>query len=170
MGRKMDNKIEEVKKVLRDALWMAYCSGRANNKYIPEEVLPDLMKRCQLFEPKVIPKCFKCGQLMFWYEPWGMYICESWKNMEGGCKTWLSCDEPKPDDIPLLIDKRIIAMVANVKDAECQQKMEEIFKEIESRAVTDREGIICVPIGKRKIVTNKIVEELAQWWQSLKDK
>ncbi len=45
----INNRIEEVKKILREALWMAYCSGRANNKYIPEEVLPDLMKRCQLF-------------------------------------------------------------------------------------------------------------------------
>ena len=45
-------KEEEVKKILKEALWMAYCSGRANNKYIPEEVLPDLMKRCQLLEPQ----------------------------------------------------------------------------------------------------------------------
>jgi len=39
----------KVREILREALWRAYCSGRANNEYIPEEVLPDLMKRCQLF-------------------------------------------------------------------------------------------------------------------------
>lgn len=40
--------IDEVKKILGEALWMAYCSGRAGIKYMPEEVLPDLLKRCQL--------------------------------------------------------------------------------------------------------------------------
>lgn len=45
----LQDRIEEVKKQIREALWMAYCSGRAGNKYIPEEVLPDLLKRCQLF-------------------------------------------------------------------------------------------------------------------------
>jgi len=46
------SKIEDVKKILRDALWMAYCSGMAMNRYIPEEVLPDLMKRCHMSEPE----------------------------------------------------------------------------------------------------------------------
>ena len=41
---------EKVKKILKDALWQAYCEGRASNRYIPEEVLPNLMKRCQLFK------------------------------------------------------------------------------------------------------------------------
>ena len=48
----MRNHVEEVKKILQEALWKAYCSGRANNEYIPEEVLPDLIKRCRLFEGK----------------------------------------------------------------------------------------------------------------------
>jgi len=37
--------LTEANKILKDALWMAYCSGRAKNKYIPEEVLPELWKR-----------------------------------------------------------------------------------------------------------------------------
>jgi len=29
--------------ILKDALWKAYCNGRANNVYIPEEVIPRLV-------------------------------------------------------------------------------------------------------------------------------
>lgn len=31
-------------KILRETLWRAYCEGKANNKYVPEEVLPRLLK------------------------------------------------------------------------------------------------------------------------------
>lgn len=31
-------------KLLEEKLYMAYCSGRANNTYIPKEVSPDLLK------------------------------------------------------------------------------------------------------------------------------
>jgi len=34
--------IEGIEKSLKDALWMAYCNGRAGNEYVPEEVLPGL--------------------------------------------------------------------------------------------------------------------------------
>ena len=51
-------KEEEVKNILKEALWVAYCTGRADGKYYPEEVLPDLIKRCQLFQPPdELPKC-----------------------------------------------------------------------------------------------------------------
>ena len=42
------NKRGEVKNILEEALYKAYCDGRANNTYIPEEVSPELMKRLNL--------------------------------------------------------------------------------------------------------------------------
>ncbi len=38
----MDNKEQEIEKILMSALMKAYNNGRANNKYIPEEVIPGL--------------------------------------------------------------------------------------------------------------------------------
>lgn len=32
--------------------------------------------------------CPQCGALMFWDAPLKRWLCESWKTMEGGCKTW----------------------------------------------------------------------------------
>lgn len=39
-------------------------------------------------EMREIKECPKCGQAMYWWEPWKRYICYSWWYMEGGCKTW----------------------------------------------------------------------------------
>jgi len=42
------DKVEAVKKLVRDALRQAYCNGRAGNKYVPEEVIEGSLS--QLFK------------------------------------------------------------------------------------------------------------------------
>lgn len=49
--------------------------------------------------------CPLCGDIMRWYKEWGMYICNSWWYMEGGCKTWddnqiVAYQEKPPLEVP----------------------------------------------------------------------
>lgn len=40
----------------------------------------------KLSESLLAPKrCPACGELEFWHEAWQLYVCMSWKRMEGGC-------------------------------------------------------------------------------------
>jgi len=53
-----------IDKVLKEALWRAYCDGRANNKYIPEEVVPELIKRLNLPRSPDNPEGFGESRLL----------------------------------------------------------------------------------------------------------
>lgn len=33
-------------------------------------------------------ECKHCGLLMFYFEPWNVWLCSSWLEMEGGCVWW----------------------------------------------------------------------------------
>lgn len=59
-------------------------------------------------------------------------------------------------------------LTTSIQKLEYRARIERIFEIIESRAITDSDGIVCVPIAKRRIVDRKVIEEQAEWWIAIR--
>jgi hypothetical protein len=134
----------ELKRILSEALWIAYCDGRAGNEYIPQEVVPGLIKEIQQIHPQasedglltdserseVIQE--EAGYRKLEGEPPLLSekeILEAMDRKPFGCIRHISLNKEYLEELREITKAQDIK-TASVKDKECQERAEGILNMI----------------------------------------